>query len=361
MPSTTVPAPASDFIGRAQELAELAELIEPGTLITVTGPPGVGKTRLVRELAKRHDGQSVFVDLAAVRDGALVVAAAAFALSVQEVPGTTLQDSVIARLRRRRSLLLLDNCEHVIDASRELAAALMEDCPELSIVATSREPLALADEQVWPLLPLAVPEAGDPEPPESLLEYPAVHLFVERAGAAQHGFRLTSYVAPAVTEVCRRLDGIPLAIELAAARVDTLTPAELAARLADRFYLLTNESGGAASRHETLGAALDWSHDLLSPGERALLRRLSVFAGGFDAAASPGCAPGAMCPRGRGRSCSPRWSRSPWSPSRPVATASWRRSGPTPAIASSGPERWSRCARRTRPTTWCSQRRSSPS
>ena len=290
----------SGLIGRAHELAELGALVETRTLITVTGPPGVGKTRLVRELARRHDEQTVFVDLAAVRDGALVVAAAAFALSVQEVPGKTLQESVIARLRQRRSLLLLDNCEHVIDASRDLAAALIRGCADLSIVATSREPLALAEEQVWPLLPLAVPHGGELEPPESLLQYPAIRLFVERAAAAQHGFRLTSYVAPAVAEVCQRLDGIPLAIELAAARVDTLTPAELAARLADRLYLLTNESGGATPRHETLGAALDWSYELLSPPERALLRRLSVFAGGFDAAAVAKVCPGGEVPA---RSC----------------------------------------------------------
>ncbi len=283
----------SSFAGRVQELAELAELLERFRLITLTGAPGVGKTRLARELAERHADRVAFVDLAPIGDPALVPRALAAALSVQEVPGHGLMESVVAHLRRPRLLVVLDNCEHLIGACAEIVESLLEGCTGVSILATSRESLALRAERVWPVSPLPVPDRGDAARPEVLLKYAAVRLFVERAGAVQSRFVLNSYVAPAVAEICRRLDGIPLAIELAAARVEMLTPADIARRLDDRFGLLTKTSLGVVPRHQTLLAALDWSYELLSMAEKATLRRLSVFAAGFDLeAAEAVCAGG---------------------------------------------------------------------
>ncbi|MCA1701441.1 MAG: AfsR/SARP family transcriptional regulator, partial [Actinobacteria bacterium] len=213
---------------------------------------------------------------------------------MQEVAGQSLVALLVARLSRRRSLLVLDNCEHLLDGSRELIEALLKGCPQLSVAATSREPLGLASEQLWQLAPLAVP-APEAQTPESLSDYAAVQLFAERAAAVQPGFALNAYVAPAVAEICRRLDGIPLAIELAAARVASLTPEEIAGRLSDRFGLLTEGAASDLARHQTLEAALDWSHELLSESEQALLRRLSVFAGGFELeAAEAVCAGGEL-------------------------------------------------------------------
>lgn len=273
------------LVGRVEELAELRGLLEGGRrLLTLTGAPGVGKTRLSRELADRDGRFAVFVDLAPLGDPALVARALAFELSVQEIPGQGLLETVIAHLSRRgRLLVVFDNCEHLIGALRELVDALLAGAPELLIVATSRERLGVGSETVWQVPPLAVPVVGGAaESPAALLSYPAVRLFVERASAVQPAFSLNSYVASAVAEVCRRLDGIPLAIELAATQVDMLTPAEIAARLNDRFDLLIDGSPSTLPRHQTLEAALDWSYELLSPAERALLRRLSVFVGGFE-------------------------------------------------------------------------------
>ena len=256
--------------------------------MTVTGPPGVGKTRLALELAASRAAHTVFVDLGTISDRAFVERALASALSVQEVPGRRLLDAVVARLLRRPELVLLDNCEHVAGACGQVVEVLLGGCPKLSVLATSREPLALGGERAWTLSPLPVPASGT-QSPELLTRCPSVCLFVERARAAAPAFSLNSYVAAAVAEICRRLDGIPLAIELAAARADVLTAGEIAQRLDDRFDVLVEDLRSAGG-YRTLAAALDWSYELLAANERALLRRLSVFVGGFTLEAA-----GAVC------------------------------------------------------------------
>lgn len=281
--AASAPDASSSFIGREDELAQLGELLERSRLITVVGAPGMGKTRLARELCRRRSAASRFVDLAPIGDPASVLRALAVALAVPEVAEQGLLEGVIARLRAERVLLVLDNCEHLVVACGELCGVLLAGASELSILATSRERLGVAGESVWLLAPLGVPERGEALPaPEALLRYPAVGLFLERAQAAQPEFVLNGYVAPAVVEICRRLDGIPLAIELAAARVDMFTPAEIARRLEGRVGLPSDPGVPDTARHRTLEEALDWSYGLLSPAERALLRRLSVFVGGFE-------------------------------------------------------------------------------
>lgn len=294
------PTAVGTFVGRAREISELTATLDRSRLVTLTGAPGVGKSRLALELASEgaeryRDGFRV-VELASIGEPALVPGALASAISVQEVSGRSLNDALLAHLRRRELLLLLDNCEHLIGACTELVEALLLGCPDLRILTTSREPLAIADEVVWPLSPLSVPGVAEASA-EGLLEYEAVRLFVERARAAQPGFSLDAAVAPAVAEIVRRLDGIPLAIELAAARVAILTPSDIASRLDGRFSLLTSGSRSSLPRHQTLQAALDWSHDLLPEPERALLRRLSVFVGAFDPGAAEGVCAGAQVDR----------------------------------------------------------------
>ena len=277
-------AGAAGFLGREKEISELVELSAGERLITLTGAPGIGKSRLALELTGRLSGRFAggtgFVELAAISRSTDVAGALAFALSVQEVGGEGLVETIVARLSRRRTLVVLDNCEHLLEASAELVDALRSACPELHVLVTSREPLGLDDERIWQVSPLALP-AVEEVSAEGLIAYPAVALFVARAQVTRPGFSLNSYVAPRVAEICRRLDGIPLAIELAAARVDSLTPEEIARRLDDRFGLLTKAGDSGLAHHQTLQAALDWSHELLSGPERALLRRLSVFVGGF--------------------------------------------------------------------------------
>lgn len=280
--SASSPTGSSSFLGRAQELAELTKLIERCRLITLTGAPGVGKTRLARELAERHADPAAVAELAPVSDRALVHRTLASALSLSEVPGQDLWETIIAHLLRRPSLLVLDNCEHLRGACVEVVEALLFACPDLRILATSREPLRVTAETAWQVPPLSVPRPDEPPVPEQLMSYEAVNLFVERGRAVEPDFALNAYVAPALSEICRRLDGIPLAIELAAARAALLTPHEIAGRLNDRFSLLAGGRSSRPSRHQTLAAAIDWSHELLSAPERALLRRLSVFTRDFE-------------------------------------------------------------------------------
>jgi predicted ATPase/DNA-binding CsgD family transcriptional regulator/Tfp pilus assembly protein PilF len=271
-------------LGRGGDISKVRDLLQASRLVTLTGAPGVGKTRLALEVAGapgEPGERTALVELAPIGDPSLLPRAVAAVLSVQEVAGSTLTEALVARLRRRRMLLVLDNCEHLLGACADIVGALLGGCPHLRILATSREPLSVAGERVWHVPPLSVPGPREEPRPEALMSYEGVRLFVERAEAVQPDFVLSGEVSQAVAEITWRLDGIPLAIELAATRVEALTPAEIARRLDDRFALLTKGARNGLPRHQTLQAALDWSHELLSSPERALLRRLSAFVGGF--------------------------------------------------------------------------------
>jgi predicted ATPase/class 3 adenylate cyclase len=275
-----LPLQRSSFVGRENEMSVLADLLATQRLVTITGVGGCGKTRLALEVAARRldrfaDGVC-FVDLAAQTEPALVTATIVAALHMPAGPGDA-PSRLVEFLKDRQCLFVFDNCEHLLDASAATAHHLLSTCAKLTILTTSREPLGLDGEHVWRVPSLALP-TGDAL--EQVAQAEAVRLFVDRAAAVRPGFVLTAENAAAVAAICRRLDGIPLAVELAAARIAHLTPAEVAARLSDRFRLLTGGRRGV-QRQQTLQAVLDWSHDLLSEPERTLLRRLAVFAGGW--------------------------------------------------------------------------------
>ncbi|RIQ15658.1 ATP-binding protein, partial [Jiangella rhizosphaerae] len=300
-PRTNLRAGLSSFIGRDADVARVRDLVGEYRLTTLTGPGGSGKTRLAGEasrgLTDRMPDGVWLVELAPVAAGADVPAAVLAALDLRDQAfGTATEDTtgrLVAALRTRSALLVLDNCEHVIDAAAALADRLLGDCPDLRILATSREPLGITGEAVWPVEPLALPPAHDGDA-AGLLRFDAVRLLVDRARAVRPGFTVTDDDAPAVARICRALDGMPLAIELAAARLRTMTVEQLAARLDDRFRLLTGGSRTALPRHQTLRAVVDWSWELLSERERVVLRRLAVFAGGATAeAAARVCGDGA--------------------------------------------------------------------
>jgi predicted ATPase/DNA-binding SARP family transcriptional activator len=283
-PPTNLPAPTSELIGRADALAEVTELLGAHRLVTLIGAGGIGKTRLGLEVARRvlpgfADGVWV-AELAPLSDPGLVPATVAVALGLTLLAGAESPERVAAALGARRVLLMLDNCEHVIEAAARMAEALLRANPHVRVMATSREPLRAPGEYVYRVLPLEVPAEGA-EGREDLLEAAAVQLFVARAQAVELRFSLDARTAPITGAVCRRLDGIPLAIELAAARTATLGLEELAAHLDDRFRLLTGGHRTALPRHQTLRATLDWSYELLSAIERTALRRLAIFVGGF--------------------------------------------------------------------------------
>lgn len=279
-----LPAQLTSFIGRKAEMAEVRKLVEAGRLVTLTGSGGCGKTRLALEVAAavlegQPDG-AWFVDLAPLADPDLVPHTVAADLGVPDEPERPLVDLLVDHLRPRRLLLVLDNCEHLVAPAAELVERLLRACPCLRVLATSREVLGVPGEVPW-----RVPSLSSPDPngssPEELLGYESVRLFLERAQAVQVGWSPSGDEWAAVAQVCARLDGIPLAIELAAARTAVLSVDQIAARLDDRFRLLTTGSRTALPRHQTLRAVVDWSHDLLGPPERVLFRRVSVFAGGF--------------------------------------------------------------------------------
>ncbi|MDQ6900105.1 MAG: LuxR C-terminal-related transcriptional regulator [Candidatus Dormibacteraeota bacterium] len=279
-----LPPPLTSFIGRGTELAELRTLLGRTRLVTLTGAGGVGKTRLAVKLAGGlpwPDG-AWFVDLAAIGDPDLVWATLARSVEVTEWSGSTLSDAVGSHLATKSSLLLLDNCEHLLGAVAPTVVNLLSRCEKVHILATSREPLGVPGEVTWPVATLPVPDAVTSERPERLAENDAVRLFVERARLARPSFVLTPANAAAVGRITRRLDGLPLAIELAAARVRTMGPTEIEERLRDRFRLLTGGGRTSLPRQQTLRATLDWSYVLLSADERTVLNRLAVFAGGFS-------------------------------------------------------------------------------
>ena len=283
-----LPQQITSFIGRESELAEAEALLASARLLTLLGMGGLGKTRLALRIGADAlddfpDGVW-FVDLAPIRDPSLVPVETAKALGLREEPGAPLVDTLGNHLKSRKLLLILDNCEHLIGASASLANALLRAAPELRILATSREALHVPGEQIYPVLPLPVPDrsAGF----DVLSRSTAVQLFVERAQANKPGFGLSEKEAPAVAELVARLEGIPLALELAAARVRTLSVTDINARLKDRYKLLTGGGRVLLERQQTLRALVDWSYDLLPENEQMLLARLSAFAGGFDLAAA---------------------------------------------------------------------------
>jgi len=278
-----LPRQLTTFVGRQREIDEAKRILASSPLLTLTGPGGVGKTRLAIEIAGElldefHEGMW-FVDLGPLTDPSFVVPAIASALGVMHAAGRPILETVTAHLRGRRVLLILDNCEHLLEISAETVDALLRSTTELRVVATSREGLAIAGEAVLPVPSLSVPDPGTAAPAD-LPHFDAIRLFVERAMSAAPAFRITDRNATAIAQICRRLDGVPLAIELAAARVRALPVEQIAARLDDRFRLLTGSSRAMVPRHQTLRQTIDWSHDLLADDERAVFRRLAVFVGG---------------------------------------------------------------------------------
>ncbi|CAN5657199.1 LuxR family transcriptional regulator [soil metagenome] len=281
-----LPLELSNFVGREKELVEVKRLLENNRLLTLTGSGGCGKTRLALAAAKDlmegfKDGVWM-VELAPLADPALVPQAVASVLDAREQPGRSLAETLSGSLRSKKVLLVLDNCEHLVDACAVLVEALLHSCQELSVLATSREAFGMTGEVAWPVPPLSLPDLRRLPDIESLPRNESAHLFVERTAAVKPSFALTERNAAAVAQVCYRLDGIPLAIELAAARTKVLSVEEIADRLDDCFVLLSAGSRMAMPRHQTLHATMDWSHELLGREERALFRRLSVFAGGLS-------------------------------------------------------------------------------
>jgi predicted ATPase len=298
------PPTLTSFIGRASAVTEVAGLLDEYRLVTVTGPGGAGKTRLTGEVAQRMAGRFAdgvwLAELAAVRDPALVPAAVAAALGVRDLPGVNAAEALARVLSQRQLLLVLDNCEHVIGAAAGLCAGLLPAADDVRVLATSREPLRVAGETSYRLAPLALPDPdAGPGDAEDLAACEAVALFADRARGADAHFALTSDTGPAVARLVTRLDGMPLAIELAAARVEALGVAQLLGRLDDRFDLLTSGDRLATGRQRSLAATVQWSYRLLGERERRVFRAVSVFSGPFtleaaEAVAGTGAEPGVL-------------------------------------------------------------------
>src|SRR5437867_8623221 len=282
------------LVGRLRERGEVAALLATDRLVTITGAGGAGKTRLAHavgeDLADRYADGVVWVELARLSDGAQVAGTVAGACGVREAAGVAAIDLLGRALAESRMLVVLDNCEHLLEDCARVAEALMRAGRGVSVLATGREPLGVTGEVTWRIPPLALPPEGERDS-ERLGAYDSVCLFVERARAARPGFRLDAGSAPVVARICRRLDGLPLALELAAARVRALSVERLADGLDDRFRLLTGGARTALARQQTLLASVEWSHDLLDEPERMLFRRLGVFAAPFDLEAAEAVAP----------------------------------------------------------------------
>ena len=292
-----LPAETTSFIGRRRELAELRKKLAATRLVSLLGPGGVGKTRLAlraaSELGRNFSGGAWLVELADVRDPALVGNAVMAALDLRDQAATEPSTLLLAYLRDKDLLLVVDNCEHLLAAAAKLVSEVLTHAPGVRVIATSREPLSVQGEHVVPVPPLGLASVHANEPLPQLRQNEAVMLFVERADAASGAFELTAANQGAVADICRRLDGLPLAIELAAVRTRVLSVEQILERLSDRFGLLSGSGRAALPRHQTLQTAIDWSHHLLTLEEQVLFRRLCVFAGRFEiedaeATAGPG-------------------------------------------------------------------------
>jgi non-specific serine/threonine protein kinase len=294
-PRHNLPRSLTSFVGREQELYELATLLASTPLLTLVGAGGVGKTRLAQELVHARTAAFVdgacFVPLAGLDAPSLLPSAVAAAVGLPDFRGRSATEALGEYLSSKRFVLVLDNCEHLIAACAALVGTLLPICPDLRVLATSREPLAIAGETTWRVLPLELPGPGR-KSPEEITRAAAVRLFVERARAANNAFVLTPHNAPAVLRVCVRVDGIPLALELAAARTRLLTVEQIAARLERDLGTLGAAERAVLPQHRTIRATIDWSHALLREQEQILLRRLSVFAGGWTLEAAEEVSPG---------------------------------------------------------------------
>ncbi|HLW58595.1 MAG TPA: tetratricopeptide repeat protein [bacterium] len=290
--ANNLPRPLTSFVGRDSEVAETKQFLSMTRLLTLTGVGGCGKTRLALQAAlgllENYADGVWLVELAGLSDPAFVPRSLASAVGIREEAGQPLLSTLMSALREKQMLVVLDNCEHLITACAQLAQALLHMCPSIRILATSREPLGIGGETIFPVTPLPLPDPLRARTVDDLMECEAIRLFVERAAAMRLTFKLTAENAPAVIAICRHLDGIPLAIELAAARIQALSIAELVARLDDRFRLLTQGSRTALARQQTLQATMDWSYQLLSEREGTMLRRLSVFAAPWTLEAAEG-------------------------------------------------------------------------
>jgi predicted ATPase len=280
----------TSFVGRDAVLTEAKHLLDRGRLLTLVGSGGMGKTRLAlclgSDLVDANADGVWLVDFAPVAELPLVPWIVAAALGVSEQPGRPMVATLAQHLAARHALLIFDNCEHLVAGTAEVTEALLRACPEVRILATSRQALGIEGETVFLVPPVALPDPAPQRYLERLEKTEAIRLFVDRASAAAPNFRLTEPNFEAIADICRQLDGVPLAIELAATRLKLLGAEQLAARLDDRLQLLTGGTRTAPGRHQTLRATIDWSYLLLSEPERMLFRRLAVFSGGWTLAAA---------------------------------------------------------------------------
>jgi predicted ATPase/DNA-binding SARP family transcriptional activator len=281
-----IPAQVSSFVGRESTVADLTHALANQRLVTLVGPGGIGKTRLAAQVARqvldRYPDGVWWIDLVPVDDPATIAQVIHTTLGLPLMPSVTVAESLLTVLGSRKLLLVLDNCEHLVDAAAQVSESVLRVCDEVTVLATSRERLNIPGEQVWPISPLTLPSGSQSRRLEELSESEAIQLFIDRARMARPTFQLTTSNATAVAEICNRLDGIPLALELAAARTGGLPINELVERLTDRFGLLAGTSRTTAARHHTMRETLDWSSALLSDEERLLFYRLGAFAGSFE-------------------------------------------------------------------------------